>query len=95
MLAMNKDQLMKLRQKGKALSATVQIGKNGLTAALIEELKKQLKKRKLVKVKLTKGYVDSFKEEGKDKKEVVAMLAEKTNSELIYCVGFVVVLWRR
>ena len=91
-----KQNLHKLKLKARAMPATVQIGKNGLTEASIEELKKQLKKRKLVKIKLVKGFVEQLKESSnKTKKEIAIELAEKTNSELIDAVGFVVVLWKR
>jgi len=77
------------------MPATLQVGKNGLTTDLIAELQKQLKKRKLVKVKLVKGFVEQFKEKGQTKKDIAEELAKKTNSEIIEAVGFVVVLWRR
>ncbi|MGB9636673.1 MAG: YhbY family RNA-binding protein, partial [Thermoplasmata archaeon] len=38
-------------QKLNELEATVRVGKNGLTLSVINEIKKQLKKRKVIKIK--------------------------------------------
>ena len=79
-----------LKRKAQALSATAWIGKNGLDYKQIAEINKQLKTRKLVKIKLQKAFV-----EGNDRKKVALELAEKTKSELIAVVGFVIVLHKR
>ena len=75
----------KLKDKAKALAATIQIGKNGLNSSQIEEIKKQLKKRKLIKIKMLSSFI-----KGKDKKEMAQKLASATDSKLIDSVGFVV-----
>lgn len=79
-----------LKSKARKLPATVRIGKSGLSETVIGEVKRQLKKDKLVKVKFFKS---AFGE--KDKKYLFKELAEKTNSEIIYSVGFAVVLCRK
>lgn len=76
--------------RGHALKPSIQIGKSGFTDEVIHEVKNQLKKKKLVKVKLLKGLLDSF-----SKKEAVDMLVQLTGSELIHKVGFVVLLYKR
>ena len=43
-----------LKEISIGLRPTIQIGKKGLTIELIEEIKKQLKKKKLLKIKLLK-----------------------------------------
>lgn len=73
-----------------ALETTVKVGKTGITGSLIKEIKLQLNKRKLIKIKLTKGAL-----EAKNKKELAKELAEKTNSELVKAVGFVVILKKK
>lgn len=78
---------MNLREKAKLLEPVIRIGKNGLTEGTIKEIEKQLKKRKLIKIKLLKSFI-----EGKDKKSAAKEVAEKTNSILVDQVGFVVVL---
>lgn len=78
-----------IKEKGKLLEPIIRIGKNGLTDNAIDEIKKQLKKRKLIKVKFLRSFI-----KGKDKKKIGKEIATKTNSELIDQVGFVVVLYK-
>jgi len=79
----------KLKEKAKTLEPVIRIGKNGLTESTIKEIKKQLNKKKLIKVKLLRAFISD-----KNKKEVAKEIAEKTSSQLIYMVGFVVVLYK-
>ncbi|MFC1728035.1 YhbY family RNA-binding protein [Nanoarchaeota archaeon] len=76
-----------LRAKAKVLEPVVRMGKNGLTDAIIKEIKKQLSKRKLIKIKLLKSV--------ENRKELAKQIADKTGGELIESVGFVVVLYKR
>ncbi len=78
-----------LLEKTNLLKPVLRIGKNGLTENVIKELKNQLKKKKLIKVKLLKSFI-----EGKDKKKIAKEIANKTNSKLIQQIGFVVVLYK-
>ena len=77
----------KLKEKAKILEPVIRIGKNGLTESTIKEIKKQLNKKKLIKIKLLRAFISD-----KNKKEVAKEIAQKTNSQLIDLVGFVVVL---
>lgn len=79
----------KLKEKAKTLEPVIRIGKNGLTESTIKEIKKQLNKKKLIKVKLLRAFISD-----KNKKEVAKEIAQKTNSQLINLVGFVVVLYK-
>ena len=79
-----------LRAKGRKISATVWLGKSELDFKIIAEIRKQLKTKKLVKIKMLKSFLESH-----DKKEVALELAEKCKADLIDLVGFVVVLHRR
>ena len=79
-----------LKSKALELKPVIWVGKSGLTDNIIKEIKLQLKKNKLIKVKFLKGII---KEKGR--KELVKELAEKTNSRIIHQVGFVVVLYRK
>ncbi len=83
---MNKE----LVEKAKKLEPVMRIGKNGLTQGVIEEVKKQLMKKKLIKIKFLRHAI-----EGTDKKKIGEIVAEKTGAELIHQVGFVVVLYKR
>jgi len=79
----------KLKEKAKTLEPVIRIGKNGLTENTIKEIKKQLNKKKLIKVKLLRAFISD-----KNKKEVAKEIAQETNSQLIDLVGFVVVLYK-
>jgi RNA-binding protein len=76
-----------ISKKARMLEPIVRIGKNGITDNLIEDLKLHLKKRKLIKVKLLKSFI-----QGKDRKKIAEELAKKTGSKAIQQIGFVVVL---
>jgi RNA-binding protein len=77
----------KLTEKAKLLEPILRIGKSGLTPGVIEEIKRQLKKRRLIKVKFLRSAAND-----KSKKEFAEEVADKTDSELIHQVGFVIVL---
>ena len=78
-----------LVSKSKTLEPILRVGKNGLTDSVIIEIKKQLHKKKLIKIKFLKAAIGD-----KKKKEFAKEVAERTNSILIHQVGFVVVLYR-
>ena len=71
------------------IQPTVRIGKSGITDALYDEIKGQLKTRSLVKIKANRGLFD------RDAiKEVWNHLAEETSSVLVVSRGNIAVLWR-
>jgi len=70
------------------LEATVRMGKSGVTAALAEEIKAQIKKKGMVKVKL----LGTRREETK---QIAAELAERCNAELVDVRGNTVSLWKK
>ncbi|MDC0556227.1 YhbY family RNA-binding protein [Candidatus Poseidoniaceae archaeon] len=67
---------------------SVRIGKTGVTENIIDEIIGQLKKRKLVKIKINKGIY-----EREDRALVWQHLAESTSSVLVLARGNVGVLW--
>lgn len=77
-----------LRAQGQSLKATVQIGKDGLTPEVAEELRRQMKAKGLVKVRLNA----SFPAEAAD---AAAKLAEASASDIVDVRGRTVVLRRR
>lgn len=87
---MDKKKLLELRGQAAKTEASTHVGKNGITPSLIEELSRQLKDNKLVKVKLLKSAIGEMPRE-----EVAKALAEKTRSELIEVKGNTVVLFKR
>lgn len=84
---MDNKEKKQLRAKAKALEPIVRIGKGGLTDSVTQEIKKQLQRKKLIKIKLLKTV--------EDRKKLAKELADKTEAELIEVVGFVVVLYKR
>ncbi|MEM3445326.1 MAG: YhbY family RNA-binding protein [Thermoplasmata archaeon] len=69
------------------IEATVRVGKNGITESVINEIRSQLKKRKVVKIKFLKstkglGTVREFAE----------MLEEKTGAKVLDVRGGTVIL---
>ena len=82
-------QKKELIKMSKLLEPAVMIGKNGITDNTIENIKKILEKRKLIKVKMLKSFIKD-----KNRKEITEEIAAKTNSKVIQQVGFVVVLKR-
>ncbi len=87
---MEKEKLYRLKSEANKISPILNIGKNGgVTDTLIEELNKQIKANRLVKVKVLKSA-----EEGKDLKTIADELAEATRSTLIDVRGRTVVLYR-
>ncbi|MDQ1275608.1 MAG: RNA-binding protein [Euryarchaeota archaeon] len=86
---MEKDKLYQLKSDANKISPILNIGKNGVTDTLIEELNKQIKANRLVKVKVLKSA-----EEGKDLNIIADELAKATRSTLIDVRGRTVVLYR-
>ena len=84
---MDKDKLYKLKSEAVQLKPIINIGKNGLTDSAIEELKKQIKANRLVKVKMLKST-------GVDTKTLAQQLADATKTTLIEVRGSTVVLYR-
>lgn len=86
---MEKEKLYRLKSDASKISPILNIGKNGITDTLIEELNKQIKANRLVKVKVLKSA-----EEGKDLKTIADELAEATRSTVIDIRGRTVALYR-
>jgi len=77
-----------VKRVGHGLRPTVHVGKEGVTDTLIEEIAKQVKNRKVVKVRL----LPSVEE---DRKKVAEDLAARSDSVLIEVVGHTVLLCDR
>lgn len=86
---MEKERLYQLKSEAHQINPILNIGKNGVTDALIEELNKQIKANRLVKVRVLKSA-----EEEKDVKAIADEIAEATRSTLIEVRGRTVVLYR-
>ena len=91
---MDNTTLKTIRGQAQRLPVTLQIGKSGITPAVIAEVARQLKQHTLVKIKLLAG---AFPEppSKKERHVAAALLAEKTGAELIYQIGFTVTLYKK
>lgn len=78
------------KAKAMALEPVVRIGKSGLTDSVVNEIKKHIEKKKIIKVKMLKTFVGAD-----DKKALAKEIADKTGSELVHRIGFVVVLAKK
>lgn len=85
---MEKEKLYQLKAEANQINPILNIGKNGVTETLIDELNKQIKANRLVKVRVLKSA-----EEGKDVKTVAEEIANATRSTLIEVRGRTVVLY--
>jgi RNA-binding protein len=86
---MEKEKLYQLKSEANQIDPILNIGKNGVTETLIEELSKQIKANRLVKVRVLKSA-----EEEKDVKAIAEEIATATRSTLIEVRGRTVVLYR-
>lgn len=77
-----------LRSEAQALKPTVQIGKDGLTEQVAEELRRQVKAKGLVKVRLNPSYQVNAK-------KAAVELSEASSSDVVDVRGRTVVLSRR
>ena len=83
------DKSLKEKKKiANTLRPTVRMGKSGLTAALVDEIVSQLKKKDAVKVKL----LGTRREETK---MLASEIAQRCNAELIDIRGNTLCLWRK
>lgn len=87
---MDTKKILELRGQAAKMEAATHIGKNGITPSLIEEINRQLKDNKLVKIKVLKSALEEMSRE-----ELAKALAEKTGAELIEVKGNTVVLFKR
>jgi RNA-binding protein len=74
-----------LKGRAQAIEVTLRVGKAGITETLVEELKLQLKERKLVKVRILKG----------DACEIAGNLATDAGVQLVEVRGKTAVFWRK
>jgi len=79
-----------MRKESKTLTPNIIIGKNGLTDQVIENIKSEISRRKLVKLKILQAYITD-----KDKNKVFEDIAEKTNAKIVQKIGFTISLARK
>ena len=77
-----------LRAQAKHIQPIVRIGKGGISDSLLAEIGKQLKKRKLIKVRFLQSFVGLY-----DTRDAADRITEETGSRIIHQVGNTVVLY--
>ena len=78
--------LLKLA-KSESLRVSIRIGKDGVNTSLISELKNQLEKRTVVKLKRNKGMAPNKE----DRNQIFTRIADESNSSVIFQRGNVAV----
>ncbi len=77
-----------LRGKSHEITPVVWVGKEG-SDKVIDEVKRQIKDRGLIKIKIKPGAL-----ENEDKREIAEKIALATNSEIVSLVGNVITLFK-
>jgi len=67
---------------------TVNIGKSGINESVVDEIKRQLKDREVVKIRFSKGI-------SPQKQNYINQITEKSNSKLIDFRGNVAILFKK
>ena len=84
---MTSKQRAKLRGLANTIDTIFQIGKGGVTDALIKQVDDALTARELIKLKVLETAPES-------QRETAEILAEATNSEVVQVIGTKIVLFR-
>ncbi len=71
--------------------ATINIGKRGITEEVLEEIRRQLKKHKVVKVKILRNCP---LRRNYERKEIPYIIASKVNAKVMGVRGYVFILAR-
>jgi RNA-binding protein len=90
MIPLTPDQARAKRSEAQQLSATVHVGKNGINEATTAELLTQLKRHKLVKVRL----LPAATEGGTGDHSQAEALAAAVGAQLLEVRGHTAVYWR-
>lgn len=87
---MENRQLKELRAQAHAMRPTIQVGKQGVTDELLDEIKLQAKKHRLVKIKILRPALESI-----SKDDLISLITERTHTEIISKTGLTLVIYRR
>ncbi|MBI4439564.1 YhbY family RNA-binding protein [Candidatus Woesearchaeota archaeon] len=77
----------RIKARAKGLEPMLRIGKNGLSDAMIKEIRSQLDKKVLIKIKLLKSYAS-----GKSSRELALQISKRVDAVLVESVGNIIVL---
>lgn len=82
-------QVKELKRRSKNLPAILSIGKNGITQGSLELIKRELKQKKLIKIKFLKAALDQW---GKD--ELIIKITDFTGASIIDRMGNNLVIYK-
>ena len=82
---MPKRTMKEIKRIGADLKPTIHVGKDGITDSLIEEVKLQVKTRKVVKIRLLPA-------SGEDKDNIAKEISERSGAVLVDARGSIVLL---
>jgi RNA-binding protein len=82
--------LKEMRSESKTMTPNIIIGKNGLTDQVLKNIKDELSKHRLVKIKILQAYISD-----KDKKATFEEISEKTGAKTVQVIGFTITLTKR
>ena len=74
----------------RSLKPMIRIGKTGISEGLLNEIKLQLRKKKVLKIKILKSALEMQK-----KQEIIQKIIKETKSELMSAVGLTFLLHKR
>lgn len=87
-MALTSKQRAYLGGQASTLEPIFQIGKASLTPELITALDEALEKREMIKISVLKNCAD-------EPKEIAAVIAERTHSEVVKIIGKKIILFRQ
>jgi len=79
-----------MRKESKTMTPNIIIGKNGLTESVLNNIKSELSRHKLVKLKILKSYISE-----NDKDAVFKDIVENTGAKVVHKIGFTITLTKR
>ncbi len=81
--------LKKLKATSKELQPMLRIGKSAVNEAVVAEIASQLKKKRIIKIKILKAALSEH-----TKKEIIEKITEGTKSKLIDSVGNMITVYK-
>ncbi|MBQ2275759.1 MAG: ribosome assembly RNA-binding protein YhbY [Lachnospiraceae bacterium] len=84
---MNSKQRAYLKGLASTLDPIFQVGKSSLTPEITEAIREAIDKRELIKISVLKNCMD-------DPREIAALVAERTRSEVVQVIGKKIVLYK-
>ncbi len=76
-----------LRSKANHLQPLFQIGKNGLTQSVIEQIEEALESKELIKVNILQNCAE-------DKNEIAQTLSEQEGIHVVQVIGNIIILYK-